>query len=222
MNDLPNMLGSGALLDLYARLRDRVCDDGLGQILRNATKDYIQAAYNVTPEAPKILKSDWAYLPGRGKRRGETVKVRLSSLTQEEENRLEPYRLAKPRRGYALSAFVPVFQDPDLDFSTQKPKGSKASLIQKQGGTFAKKGGGDRAFKRSLEAYREAQSAHFQPSDYSSERHGGKDGEPWYEIQVTETNLDEYPNWADEASEAGYRLASERMLKGLRKEWDKL
>lgn len=219
MNDLPNLIGSGELLEIYSTLKGV----DMSKVLRNATKDFVQGAYDVTPEAPRIQQSEWAYLPGRGKKKGETVTVHLSTMPPDEQQRLEPYRLAKPKRGYALSAFIPVFQDPDLEFKTQKPRGAKAALIQKQGSTFQKKSGGDQSFKRSLEAYRESQSAHFSPQDYSSEDHGGVEDEPWWEVQITETNLDAaYPDWSVFAGEAGMRNASERILKDLQKTWDRL
>ena len=81
----------------------------VSKVLRNALKDWISAAYAVTPEAPKISLSPWAYLPGRGRKKGKVVTVNLSNLPAEEAVRLSPYRLARPNRGFALSAFVPLF-----------------------------------------------------------------------------------------------------------------
>lgn len=195
----------------------------VSKVLKVALKDWIYAAYLTTPEAPKISLSPWAYLPGRGKKKGETVTVNLTTLPAIETVRLSPYRIAKPNRGFALSAFVPLFQDPELDFSTKKTKGGTSkSKLDRQPRTFAKKSGGDVSFKGEIESYRTTKSEGMTATDFASTKHQDGENLSCWEATVTEIRLTQYPNWSNEAINAGYERAAKNIIENLEKEMDKL
>ena len=208
-NDLPNLEGSGEVLKYYADLKGIP----LSKVLRNAAKDCVWGAYKATPEAEKIAKLPYAYLPGHGAKKGKTVTVRIDNeIDPLEQVRLSNWRLHKPNCGFALSAFIPVFKE--LEFKSKKPRGN-ATMLKKVWSAFEKRGGDP--WKKEIDAYRQSQSAGMTEKNYShSERHEGSN--PSVEISITEIALDkQHPEWQTEALEAGCKLAAETMLNDLEK-----
>lgn len=194
----------------------------VSKVLKVALKDWIYAAYLSTPEAPRISPNPWAYLPGRGKARGKVVSVNLSNLPAVEAVRLSPYRLSKPNRGFALSAFVPLFQDPELEFSTKKKKGgTNRNKLDRQSRTFATKGGGDVSFKADIEGYRQGKSEGMTAPDFASTKHTESEFLSCWEATVNEIRLTQYPNWSNQAIDAGYARAAKNIIENLEKEIDK-
>lgn len=194
----------------------------VSKVLRNALKDWIYSAYKVTPEAERISLSPWAYLPGRGKAKGKTVSVNLQNLPAEEAVRLSPYRLARPNRGFALSAFVPLFQSPELKFQSPKTRaGTDRKKLDKLSGTFAKANGGDTAFKASLETYRQGKSEGMTAKDFAATSHRDAENLSCWEATVTEIRLDRYPGWTTTAANSGYEKAARNIVENLERELDR-
>lgn len=195
----------------------------VSKVLRNALKDWIYAAYQTTPEAPKISPNPWAYLPGRGTAKGKVVKINLQNLPALEAVRLSPYRLARPNRGFALSAFVPLFQDSALEFTTVKKRsGTDGKKLARQSKAFAKTGGGDAGFKSEVESYRRSKSEGMTERDFAqAKKHEAPNFSAW-EATINEIRLDQYPGWSDRASAAGYERAAKNIMVNLEKEMDRL
>lgn len=210
--DLPNLIGSGEVLQYYADLKGRPLDD----VLLNAARDIVFGAYRETPEAPQIRPNPWALVPGRGRYAGRGVHLHIPDYPAIDQARLSAYRIATPRRGYALASFLPAIGE--LELKKRPPRrAAPASTLTRAGKFFASardpyKGG----WKRQIEAFRQGKTqGHNTPSDYSDTSKGGGLRSPWREVRVAEFSLDRYPQWADRALAAGTRNAAENILRDL-------
>ena len=213
--DLPNLEGSGEMLEYYARLKGIP----LAKVLRNAARDIVFEAYRQTPEAPRIRPNPWALVPGHGKYEGKGVHLHIPDSPAVDQARLSRYRIAPPRRGYALAAFLPVIGT--LELKKKPPrKAAPASTLTRAGRFFASasdpyKGG----WKRQIEAFRKSKTAsHNSPSQYSESREGGQSETPWREVRVTEFDLSRHPGWEDRASQAGIQAAADNIMRDLAKQ----
>lgn len=212
--DLPNLIGSGEVLQYYADLKNKSLDE----VLLNAARDIVFGAYRETPEAPLIKPNPWALVPGRGKYEGKGVHLHLPDFPAEESARLSIYRIATPRRGYALASFLPAIGQ--LELKKKPPrKAAPKSTLTRAGKFFASQrdiyqGG----WKREIEAFRSGKTqSHNSPSDYSKTTKGGGLGNPWREFRVAEYNLSKYPGWEDRALAAGMKNAADNILRDLAK-----
>jgi len=210
--DLPMLEGSGDVLQYYADLKHIPLD----KVLRNAARDIVFGAYRETPEAPPIKPNPWALVPGRGKYEGKGVHLHIPDYPAIDQARLSAYRIATPRRGYALASFLPVIGT--LELKKRPPrKAAPASTLTKAGKFFATasdpyKG----AWKKEIETYRAGKtSSHNSPSDYSASRSGGSDTGPWREVRVSEYNLSRYPDWEGKAVAAGQQAAADNIMRDL-------
>lgn len=213
-SDLPMLEGSGAVLEYYARLKGVP----LAKVLRNAARDFVFAAYRETPQAPSIKPNPWALVPGRGRLEGKGVHLHIPDYPPMEQARLSAYRIAAPRRGYALAAFLPAIGT--LELAKRPPRRpAPASTLTKAGRFFASAGDPYRGgWKRVIEAFRSAHTqSHNSPQDYSRTSSGGSEQEPWREISITEYNLSRHPSWADRASAAGWQAAADNVMRDLYK-----
>lgn len=212
LRDLPMLEGSGDVLQYYADLKGVPLD----KVLRNAARDIVFGAYRETPEAERIKPNPWALVRGRGRLAGKGVHLYLPDYPAKEQVRLSAYRIAAPRRGYALSAFLPVIAT--LELKKRPPrKAAPASTLTKAGRFFAAANdpyaGG---WKRQIEAFRTAHTqSHNSPQDYSASTSGGSDTSPWREVRVTEYNLSRYPGWAEKAVAAGMNDAADNIMRDL-------
>ena len=210
--DLPMLEGSGNVLDYFADLKRIPLDE----VLLHAARDIVFGAYRETPEAARIKPNPWALVPGRGRKAGKGVHLYLPDFPAIDQARLSAYRIAAPRRGYALSAFLPVIGTLELKKRTAK-KAAPASTLTKAGRFFAAArdpyAGG---WKRQIEAFRAAKTnSHNSPSDYSETKQGSTAEGPWRELRVTEFNLSRYPGWEEKAVAAGMNDAAENIMKEL-------
>ena len=211
-SDLAMLQGSGAVLDYYARLKGIPVD----KVLRNAARDFVFAAYRETPQAPQIRPNPWALVPGRGRYAGRGVHLHIPDYPPMEQARLAAYRIAPPRRGYALAAFLPAIAG--LELKRRPPrKPAPASTLTRSGRFFAQardpyKGG----WKRGIEAFRAGRTqSHNSPSDYSRTQAGGTELQPWRTLEITEYDLSRYPQWEAMASAAGWRTAADNIMRDL-------
>lgn len=210
--DLPMLEGSGEVLQYFADLKHIPMD----KVLRNAARDIVFGAYRATPEAERIKPNPWALVPGRGRKAGKGVHLYLPDYPAMEQVRLSAYRIAAPRRGYALSAFLPVIATLELKKRPAR-KAAPASTLTKAGRFFAEArdpyAGG---WKRQIEAFRAAKtSSHNSPSDYSETKQGSTAEGPWRELRVTEYNLSRYPGWEEKAVAAGMNDAANNIMNEL-------
>lgn len=210
--DLPMLEGSGDVLQYYADLKHIPLD----QVLLHAARDIVFGAYRETPEAERIRPNPWALVPGRGRKAGKGVHLYIPDYPAMEQARLSAYRIAAPRRGYALSAFLPVIGT--LELKRRPPrKAAPASTLTRAGKFFAAARdpyAGD--WKRQIEAFRAAKTtSHNSPSDYSETKQGSTADGPWRELRVTEYNLSRYPGWAEKAVAAGLNAAADNIMRDL-------
>lgn len=227
--------GVDELVHLLAKLRQIP----VAKVLRNVAKDFVQAGYMDTPKAEKMAgKNPFALLPGRGRSHktgqslaGKSVKVNLDKYRDEVNARrhrnfskprpksrhlsmLEAYRLGRPRRGFALSVWIPTVQE--LGFKKKAPPGAaKLEQVQKGFTLFAKSAGGYAdSFRAEIEAYRQSKQS---DQTLSQATLSGTDTHPVIAISAHEPSLDHYPNWENHVRAAGLALAGARLIRGLQK-----
>lgn len=220
--------GVEGLVHLLAELRQIP----VAKVLRNVAKDFVQAGYMDTPKAEKIPgRNPFALLPGRGRMAGKSVKVNLDKYKAEVAARrhrnfrkprpksrhlsmLEAYRLGRPKRGFALSAWIPAMQD--LGFKKPAPPGAaKWESVQRGFTLFAKTGGGYAdSFRQEIEEFRRSKQTDQQLSQATL---SGSATHPVITIQVHEPSLDHYPDWERHTRSMGLALAGARLIRGLQK-----
>lgn len=213
--DLPNLIGSGEVLQYYADLKNIPLDD----VLLHAMRDITFVAYRETPEAPKIKPNPWALVPGHGKYEGKGVHLHLPDFPPMEQVRLSKYRIAPPKRGYALAAFLPAIGQLELKKRPPNRKAAVKTVLTNAGRFFATASDPYKGnWKQEVENFRKGKTqSHNSPSDYSKSTKGGGLGNPWRELKVAEYNLDRYPRWADEALRQGTYVAADNILRDLAK-----
>ena len=226
--------GVDELVHLLAKLRQIP----VAKVLRNVAKDFVQAGYMDTPKSQATGKNSFALLPGRGTSHktgksleGKSVKVNLDDYKTEVNARkhrnfskprpksrhlsmLEAYRLGRPRRGFALSVWIPTMQE--LGFKKKGPPGAaKLEQVQKGFTLFAKSAGGYAdSFRAEIEAYRKSKQT---DQTLSQATLSGTDTHPVITISAHEPSLDRFPNWEGHIRQAGLALAGARLIRGLQK-----
>ncbi len=220
--------GVDELVHLLSKLRNIP----ISKVLRNVAKDFVQAGYMDTPKAAAMAgKNPFALLPGRGKMAGLSVKVNLDRERAKVEGRrhrafskprpqsrhlsmLEAYRLGRPKRGFALSVWIPVMKE--LEFKKKGPPGAaRIEQVQRGFTLFAKSSGGYAdTFRQEIEAYRRQKQA---DQTLSSRTISGTETHPVISIAVHEPSLDRYPGWEAHVTQAGLALAGARLIRGLQK-----
>lgn len=207
-----DLSGLREILEYYAELKEIP----LSKVLRNAAKDFVQAAYGkgdmTTPVAEKIAKKPWALVPGKGSMQGKGVYVRLDSLDAKAQRRLEKFRLAKPMRGFARSMFIPVMRE--LEFKQKKPPQAAPLDKIRRGFSFYAHKSAD-AFAADIEGERARRQAAGRREPYSQRRIVGDAAHPGIEVTIREPSLSLHPEWQENAAKKGYALASQRLARDL-------
>lgn len=202
------------VIEQYARIKGVP----VWKVLRNAAKDCVQGAYMVTPRArPMPGPNPYAFLPGRGKKAGKAVYVRIDRQRPSEQRRLEKFRLARPRAGYALAAFIPVMRA--LGFKRKKPpRAANERVLGRIGSFFARRTGGDE-FKAAVDNFRQAHTHANQPGKYSYAVIGKRPERPVVALAVNQYALTnpEYRDWATRALRNGMMRAARIIIRDMTK-----
>lgn len=207
--------GEENVLEFYARLKDVP----VWKVLRNAGKDMVMGAWKVTPKArPTPGPSKWAMVPGRGSKADRYVKIDLNEVNSVDFVRLVPYRVARPRAGYALAAFIPAMKA--LGFKKKKPpKSAGEKDIGKIPPFFKTRTSGGDEFKEKVSQFRLAHTHARTPGDYSYAIIGKNPNRPVTAVTIKERALSRprYEGWAGKALRSGLDRAADNLIRDLLK-----
>lgn len=208
--------GQENVLEFYAMLKGVP----LWKVLKNAAKDALKGAWLATPRAEKrATPQPWAFLPRGGKHGdGRGVYVHIPSQSETTQRRISAYRIAKPRSGYALAAFIPAMKD--LDFKTRKPpKAANEKALGTIASFYARKTAAKGNFKARTESWRRAHTHASVPNDYSMGLVNPDRAAPWVLLKVKEYALrnGKYADWASKSLKSGTDRAARTIMRDLRR-----